>query len=59
MEESGSIMLEETVRARTDFFATDVDWVCISDNYFLYISTKCYISVPPIVVDLFLTIIRN
>ena len=35
MEESGSVKLEETVRNRTDFFATDVDWVCISDNYFL------------------------
>jgi nonspecific dipeptidase len=41
MEESGSIMLEETVRARTDFFATDVDWVCISDNYFLGKEKPC------------------
>jgi len=41
MEESGSVMLEETVRARTDFFATNVDWVCISDNYFLGKEKPC------------------
>jgi len=41
MEESGSVKLEETVRQRTDFFATDVDWVCISDNYFLGKEKPC------------------
>jgi len=41
MEESGSVKLEETVRNRTDFFATDVDWVCISDNYFLGKEKPC------------------
>lgn len=41
MEESGSVMLEETVRSRTDFFATEVDWVCISDNYFLGKTKPC------------------
>ena len=41
MEESGSVMLEETVRSRTDFFATNVDWVCISDNYFLGKTKPC------------------
>ena len=41
MEESGSVMLEETVRSRNDFFATEVDWVCISDNYFLGKTKPC------------------
>ena len=41
MEESGSVKLEETVRGRTDFFATNVDWVCISDNYFLGQTKPC------------------
>lgn len=41
MEESGSVNLEETVRARTDFFCEKVDWVCISDNYFLGKNKPC------------------
>ena len=41
MEESGSVKLDETVRARTDFFGNDVDWVCISDNYFLGQNKPC------------------
>ena len=41
MEESGSVNLEQTVRSRTDFFAKDVDFVCISDNYFLGKNKPC------------------
>lgn len=41
MEESGSVNLEQTVRSRTDFFAQDVDYVCISDNYFLGKNKPC------------------
>ena len=41
MEESGSLMLEKTVRSETEFFATDVDYVCISDNYFLGKNKPC------------------
>ena len=41
MEESGSVNLEQTVRSRTDFFAKDVDYVCISDNYFLGKNKPC------------------
>merc|ERR1712130_50757 len=41
MEESGSLKLEETVRSRTDFFQQEVDWVCISDGYFLGRNRPC------------------
>ena len=41
MEESGSVNLEQTVRSRTDFFAQEVDFVCISDNYFLGKNKPC------------------
>ena len=41
MEESGSVNLEGVVRGRPDFFETNVDWVCISDNYFLGKSKPC------------------
>jgi len=41
MEESGSLGLEQTVRSETDFFQKDVDWVCISDNYFLGKNKPC------------------
>jgi len=41
MEESGSVNLEQTVRSRTDFFGKEVDWVCISDNYFLGRNKPC------------------
>lgn len=41
MEESGSVGLEELVRKRDDFFQTNVDWVCISDNYFLGKTKPC------------------
>ena len=41
MEESGSVKLAETVRSRIDFFAQDVDWVCISDSYFLGRTKPC------------------
>ena len=43
MEESGSLMLEQTVRspAEADFFTKNVDFVCISDNYFLGKNKPC------------------
>ena len=41
MEESGSLGLEQTVRSETEFFQKDVDWVCISDNYFLGKNKPC------------------
>jgi len=41
MEESGSVNLEQTVRSRTDFFGKEVDYVCISDNYFLGKNKPC------------------
>ena len=41
MEESGSLMLEKTVRSETEFFTKNVDFVCISDNYFLGKNKPC------------------
>ena len=41
MEESCSVNLEQTVRSRTDFFGKEIDWVCISDNYFLGRNKPC------------------
>lgn len=41
MEESGSEGLDETVLGRTDFFGCDVDFVCISDNYWLGKEKPC------------------
>lgn len=40
MEESGSVGLEEMVHARKSFFH-DVDYVCISDNYWLGTTHPC------------------
>lgn len=41
MEESGSEGLDETVLGRTDFFGQEVDYVCISDNYWLGKNKPC------------------
>lgn len=41
MEESGSEGLDELVFARKDTFLKDVDYVCISDNYWLGKSKPC------------------
>jgi len=41
MEESGSEGLEQTVLGRTDFFGKEVDYVCISDNYWLGKEKPC------------------
>jgi len=41
MEESGSEGLDETVLGRTDFFGKEVDYVCISDNYWLGKTKPC------------------
>lgn len=41
MEESGSEGLDELVMARKDTFFKDVDYVCISDNYWLGKSKPC------------------
>ena len=41
MEESGSEGLDETVLGRTDFFGKEVDFVCISDNYWLGKKKPC------------------
>ena len=41
MEESGSEGLDETVLGRTDFFGKEVDYVCISDNYWLGKDKPC------------------
>lgn len=41
MEESGSEGLDETVLGRTDFFGKEVDYVCISDNYWLGKEKPC------------------
>ncbi|XP_038054878.1 cytosolic non-specific dipeptidase-like [Patiria miniata] len=41
MEESGSEGLEELIVARKDTFFKDVDYVCISDNYWLGKNKPC------------------
>ncbi|XP_038054212.1 cytosolic non-specific dipeptidase-like [Patiria miniata] len=41
MEESGSEGLEELIEARKDTFFKDVDYVCISDNYWLGKNKPC------------------
>lgn len=41
MEESGSEGLDELVFARKDTFLKDVDYVCISDNYWLGKDKPC------------------
>lgn len=41
MEESGSEGLDELVFARKDTFLKDVDYVCISDNYWLGNTKPC------------------
>lgn len=41
MEESGSEGLDDLVFARKDTFLKDVDYVCISDNYWLGKSKPC------------------
>lgn len=41
MEESGSEGLDELVFARKDTFLKDVDYVCISDNYWLGKTKPC------------------
>merc|ERR1711990_160307 len=41
MEESGSEGLDEVVLGRTDFFGKEVDYVCISDNYWLGKTKPC------------------
>lgn len=41
MEESGSEGLDELVLSRKDTFFKDVDYVCISDNYWLGKSKPC------------------
>jgi len=41
MEESGSEGLDEIVIGRTDFFGKEVDFVCISDNYWLGKEKPC------------------
>ncbi|CAG0892091.1 unnamed protein product [Darwinula stevensoni] len=41
MEESGSEGLEELLKSRKDTFFKDVDYVCISDNYWLGTEKPC------------------
>lgn len=41
MEESGSEGLDELLYAEKDKFLNDVDFVCISDNYWLGKSKPC------------------
>lgn len=41
MEESGSEGLDEVVLSRKDTFLKDVDYVCISDNYWLGTNKPC------------------
>lgn len=41
MEESGSEGLDELVLSRKDSFFKDVDYVCISDNYWLGKTKPC------------------
>lgn len=41
MEESGSEGLDDLVFARKDTFLKDVDYVCISDNYWLGKNKPC------------------
>lgn len=41
MEESGSEGLDDLVFARKDTFFKDVDYVCISDNYWLGKTKPC------------------
>lgn len=41
MEESGSEGLDELIFARKDTFFKDVDYVCISDNYWLGKKKPC------------------
>lgn len=41
MEESGSEGLDELIMARKDTFFRDVDYVCISDNYWLGKKKPC------------------
>lgn len=41
MEESGSEGLDDLVLARKDTFFKDVDYVCISDNYWLGKTKPC------------------
>ena len=41
MEESGSVGLQEVVEGAKDGFLKDVDFVCISDNYWLGTSKPC------------------
>jgi nonspecific dipeptidase len=41
MEESGSEGLDELIFARKDTFLKDVDYICISDNYWLGTSKPC------------------
>lgn len=41
MEESGSEGLDELIFAQRDIFFKDVDYVCISDNYWLGKKKPC------------------
>lgn len=41
MEESGSLGLEEALRERKDTWLADVDFTCISDNYWLGTKKPC------------------
>jgi len=41
MEESGSVGLDELIEQRKNTFLKDVDFVCISDNYWLGKKTPC------------------
>uniref|UniRef100_A0A0M3IAV0 M20_dimer domain-containing protein n=1 Tax=Ascaris lumbricoides TaxID=6252 RepID=A0A0M3IAV0_ASCLU len=41
MEESGSLGLEEALNARKNTWLSDVDFTCISDNYWLGTSKPC------------------
>jgi nonspecific dipeptidase len=41
MEESGSENLDEELAKRKDTFLADVDYVCISDNYWLGKNKPC------------------
>ncbi|EGD79924.1 CNDP dipeptidase 2 [Salpingoeca rosetta] len=41
MEESGSVGMEELIRAEAKGFLSDVDCVCISDNYWLGTTKPC------------------
>lgn len=41
MEESGSEGLDEELARRKDTFLKDVDYVCISDNYWLGKNKPC------------------